>query len=303
MVITKIINSEKLNGERELFIYLPPGYDENEDRDYPCLYMQDGQNLFSEIGDSPYGKWYVDTTADDLIENEKIEPLIVVGVANSSWRDYEYTPTYDESEECGGYADIYLEFITEELMPFINQNFRVIQEREYTSICGSSLGGLLSIYALMNYPDVFASCAALSPSIWWDNRAILDYMENWDYDVQNLKLWVDMGWYENEENEENEESEENSEENDDNEDEIFCGEDGGVEPIDPDALIEDGYTPGNVESIYDTRELYVILEEKGFVQGENFYYYEDPWGFHNEESWAGRMEMILKFLFPSTNES
>lgn len=296
MVITKTIDSEKLNGERELYIYLPPDYNENEDRYYPCLYMQDGQNLFSEVGDSPYGKWYVDTTADSLIEEGKIEPLIVVGVANSEWRDYEYTPTYDEGEECGGYADIYLEFITEELIPFINENFRVIPEREYTSICGSSLGGLLSIYALMNYPDVFSGSAALSPSIWWDNRYILDYVENWNYEDQDLKLWVDMGWYENEGDVDDDDDDA------DGDDEIYSGEDGGIEPEDPDEEQEDSSSE-NVESIYDTRELYDILEEKGFTQGDNFYYYEDPWGFHNEDSWAGRMEMILKFLFPSSENN
>jgi len=265
MVVREIINSEKLNGEREIFIYLPPNYDEDESQFFPCLYMQDGQNLFSEMGDSPYGKWNVDLTAETLIAEEKIEPLIIVGVANSEWRDYEYTPTYDESEECGGYADIYLEFMTEELIPFINEKYRVLLDREFTSICGSSLGGLLSIYALINYSDVFSSAAALSPSIWWDNKYILGYADNCDFNSEDLRLWVDMGWYEDAETDDDEDTEEEN---------------------------------NNVESVDDTRDLYEILIEKGFEEGENFIYYEDTEGFHNEVSWAERMEMVLQFLYP-----
>ncbi len=255
MVIKETIGSSCLNEEREIFVYLPPGYDVNEGAYYPCLYMLDGQNLFSTQGDSPYGKWDIDITADTMIEDCRIEEIIIVGISNSQWREYEYTPTFDASEECGGMADIYLQFITGEVIPFINERYRTITEREFTAISGSSLGGLFSLYALIQYPEIFASAAALSPSIWWDNRVILDMLSSCDYDPDSLRLWIDMGYYEEKDTEED-------------------------DPV------------GN------SRTLCELLEEKGFEEGENFIYYEDPDGLHNEESWAGRMEMVMEFLFP-----
>ncbi len=263
MILRETIKSEQLGEERELFIYLPPGYDENNvERLYPCLYMHDGQNIFAQAGDSEFGKWEVDITADDLIEKGEIIPLIIVGISNSPDRDYEYTPTYDQEEETGGFADTYLNFLTQELMPTINETYNVSPYPTDTAICGSSLGGLLSLYAIMRHEDLFKKAAILSPSIWWDNKVILDAVSLWEPDCTELKLWVDMGWFEEEE---------------------LTDEPG--HPID------------------DSRELTELLESRGFTVGENLVYYEDPEGAHNEFSWAKRMQMILYYLFPAAEST
>lgn len=257
MVVTETFNSEILNDERELYIYLPPGYDRDDtDLLYPCLYMHDGQNIFAEAGESEFGKWYVDITADHLIEDGDIVPVIIVGVANSPERDDEYTPTYDTEEESGGFANLYLDFLTQELMPYIAEKYNVSSEPADTAICGSSLGGLLSLYAIIRHEDLFKNAAILSPSIWWDNKVILDLAANWEPECSELKIWLDMGVLEDED------------------------------------LVDE---PGN--PIDDSRELMELLESRGFTVGENLVYYEDQEGLHNEGSWARRMEVILLYLF------
>ncbi len=300
MVIKETIESAFFNEPRDIYIYLPPGYEENEDRHYPCLYMQDGQNLFSTQGDSPYGKWDVDITADNLIEEGKIDELIVVGVSNSQWRDDEYTPTFDRSEKSGGMADVYLQFLTQEVIPFINENYRVIADRDATAICGSSLGGLLSLYAIMASPDVFASAAVMSPSIWWDNKVILDMVNSNEYDTDSLKIWLDMGYYEQgdeDEDEGEEEAEDNGGGSGDSDEDGEEAEEGSDETEE-----DSGEENEEDDPLENARVLCDLLREKGFKDGENFVYYEDPWGLHNEDSWAGRMEMILQFLFPGEEQ-
>lgn len=263
MVITERITSQCL-GDRDIFIYLPPGYDEEEEY-YPVLYMQDGQNIFSTQGDAPYGKWDVDITADQLIDEGKMEKIIIVGVSNSEWRDYEYTPTVDDDEESGGYAGLYLRFMTENLLPAIQANFRVRTDSPNVAICGSSLGGLLSLYAAVKASNVFGTLVAMSPSIWWDNGVILDILENWQPENPAMRIWLDMG---------------------------YCESGTCENPTDSDVPDDAN------ENINDSRRVHEILLEKGFQDNENLFYFEDPWGRHQEETWGGRMQLIFQFLFP-----
>lgn len=195
--------SEYLEEERTIYIYLPPGYEEDEEKTYPVLYMQDGQNIFSDYGEGSMN-WRLDETAEELIEEGKIEELIIVGISNSAWRDDEYTPTVDENEGTGGYADIYLQFLIDEVKSHIDSNYRVRPFREDTCVGGSSLGGLLSLYAAISHPEIFGKIAAISPSIWWDNRVILDMAEEWDVEPADMKIWLDMGIYEGDEEDEDE---------------------------------------------------------------------------------------------------
>lgn len=185
-------HSEYLERDRHVLVWLPPGYDASDAR-YPVLYMQDGQNLFEP--DTAFLKgehWRVGETATGLIEDGRIVPVIIVGIYNTGdARLDEYTPTDDETLG-GGHADEYGRMIVEELKPLIDRTYRTQVERESTGIAGSSLGGLVSLHLAFTHPAVFGSAAALSPSVWWDRKAILKTIRE-SRSKPKLRLWVDMG--------------------------------------------------------------------------------------------------------------
>jgi len=200
MIEVYTFESEYLSNERDIYIFLPPSYGESEEN-YPVFYMQDGQNIFSEYGEGPW-RWNMDETALELIEKDLIEEIIIVGIANTEWRDEEYTPSVDENEGSGGYGDLYLSFLIDEVKSYIDDTFRVRPFREDTAIGGSSLGGLLSLYAAMEHPEYFGKIAAMSPSIWWDYQIILTMAEEWEVDPEDMKIWLDMGVHEKDEEDE-----------------------------------------------------------------------------------------------------
>ncbi len=158
---------------RTVRVYLPPHYDASTAR-YPVLYMHDGQNLF-DVRTSFAGEWKVDETCEQLIAGNEIGPLIVVGIDNGANRIGEYTPWADPSYG-GGQAEAYLQAIITVLKPEIDQRYRTLTGPNFTWMAGSSLGGLVSIYAGEAHADVFGRVAALSPSYWWDNRAMLAWV-------------------------------------------------------------------------------------------------------------------------------
>ena len=177
---------------RDLVVYLPPDY-EKEERHYPVLYLHDGQNLFDP--DTAYVRgmdWKVDETADALIRAGEIEPLIIVGIFNTGeHRIEEYTPTRDRKLG-GGHAELYGRMLVEELKPFIDERYRTLGDAHNTGLGGSSLGGLATLYLGFTYPEVFGKLAVLSPSVWWDNKAILKMIAG----VQpkpRLRIWLSMG--------------------------------------------------------------------------------------------------------------
>src|SRR5690606_34357272 len=163
------VRSPELGNERDVFVYLPPSY-ATSGRHYPVLYMQDGQNLFDD--DLSFaGAWHVDETMEALAA-EGIE-AIVVGVSNiAEARLDEYSPFVDPRQG-GGRGDEYLAFLTATLKPLIDAQFRTRREAEWTAIAGSSMGGLISLYALLHRPDVFGAAAAMSPSLWFASEAML----------------------------------------------------------------------------------------------------------------------------------
>jgi pullulanase len=153
---------------RTIRVYLPPGYDASSQR-YPVLYMHDGQNLF-DVRTSFAGEWQVDETCEQLIGSGQIGPLIVIGIDNGPARITEYTPWYDPSYSDGGGAEAYLQTIITVIKPEVDLRYRTLTGPNYTWMAGSSLGGLVSLYAGLAHSDVFGSVAALSPSYWWANR-------------------------------------------------------------------------------------------------------------------------------------
>lgn len=152
-----------LNRERTVRLYLPPGYEQSKRR-YPVLYMHDGQNLFDDAT-SYSGEWGIDETLNELARSRGLE-LIVVGIDNGgSERIHELNP-FDNPEFGKGQGQEYTAFIVEVLKPWIDQHYRTRPERRHTAIMGSSMGGLISGYAISHYPLVFGKAGIFSPAYW-----------------------------------------------------------------------------------------------------------------------------------------
>ena len=166
--------SPQLHNRREILVYLPPSYSQG-DRRYPVVYMHDGQNLF-DAATSFAGEWGVDETLEEL-SREGIE-AVVVGIPNlGAERLKEYSPFVDRRHG-GGLGDLYVDFIADTLKPLIDSTFRTVPEREYTGIFGSSMGGLISLYAFFQRPETFGFVGALSPAFWFAGGAILPYIRH-----------------------------------------------------------------------------------------------------------------------------
>lgn len=171
-------HSRFLPDDRDITVYLPPGYDESPDRSYPVLYMHDGQNLFdcAAADAASFAKkrtWQMGEAADAAIRAGEVEPLLIVGVASAGDRRLaEYTPTADWKLG-GGEAHKYGQLLVEDLLPFIAANYRAKPGPANTGLGGSSLGGLATLYLGLRYQETFGKLAVLSPSIWWNHRAIL----------------------------------------------------------------------------------------------------------------------------------
>lgn len=187
--------SRYLPDKHDLVVYVPPGYDEEPHRAYPVLYMQDGQNLFDgRTSFIPGRTWEMREHADDAIKAGEVEPLIIAGIYNAGDRRIaEYTHERDWRMGGGEAAD-YGRLLTDELMPWIASHYRVRGERDATGLGGSSLGGLLALYLGLRCPTVFGKLAVMSPSVWWNNKSILGYLnerapEIWD----RPRMWLDVG--------------------------------------------------------------------------------------------------------------
>jgi predicted alpha/beta superfamily hydrolase len=186
-------HSRFLPDDRDLSVYLPPGYDDS--RQYPVLYLHDGQNLFDpHTSFIPGRTWQVAETADAAIEAGEVEPLLIVGIANTGERRMsEYTPTRDWNLG-GGEGAKYGQLITHDLMPFIAARYPVRPGPASTGLGGSSLGGLITLYLGLEYPQYFGRLAVLSPSLWWNHKAMLGYVNQTNPGLgPRPRIWLDVG--------------------------------------------------------------------------------------------------------------
>jgi predicted alpha/beta superfamily hydrolase len=163
----------QLNRNRRIWVYLPSSYHQTQER-YGVLYMQDGQNLF-QTHTSAFGDWGIDKTLTKL-ENKGNKNIIVVGIDNGGeHRANEYAP-WNRPKLGGGEGLHYSQFVAHTLKNYIDEHFRTKPEREHTGIGGSSMGGLISFYAGLKYPEIFSQLAILSPSFWF-NRQIFEWVK------------------------------------------------------------------------------------------------------------------------------
>lgn len=258
------LHSPQLNNQRDVLVWLPASY-RSSGRRYPVLYMHDGQNLF-DAETSYVGEWQVDETLLRL--GAEGREAIIVGLPNQGDdRVYEYDPyPPDVFVPEGGRGDRYLDFIIETVKPLIDGSFRTLPGQPHTGIAGSSMGGLISLYALLTRPDVFSFCGAFSPAFWFGDfgleRTVAERARGAG------RLYMDVGGREGH---------------------VFMGQPGlwtGSE-AEADATYLDG-----------VRRLRTGLLAGGYREPETLLYVEEAEALHREDAWARRLPDALRFLLP-----
>ena len=156
-----------LQRHRRLWIYLPEGYDQSEER-FPVIYMHDGQNLFDE-SNSFGNEWGIDETLD-----ENKGRMIVVGIDNGEEHRMAEYMLHDNEEHGAAEGALYLKDIAEAVKPYVDACVRTIPGREHTSVAGSSMGGLITLYAGIYMPQIFGSVGIFSPAFWLDAPGIFE---------------------------------------------------------------------------------------------------------------------------------
>jgi predicted alpha/beta superfamily hydrolase len=162
-IITDSFYMPQLNRYRRIWVYLPPDYEIEEDILYPVLYMQDGQNLFDN-STSSYGEWHVDEHLNALFDQGYIVPIVIGIDHGETARLNEYSIEKSEDYNINPKGDLYLEFVVKTLKPYIDSHYRTLSGKENTGIMGSSLGAVISAYAILKESDVFNLAGIFSPS-------------------------------------------------------------------------------------------------------------------------------------------
>lgn len=177
MVIKWNVTIPALTGDktRRAYIYLPDSYKKEPDKRYPVMYMFDGHNVFFD-SDATYGKsWGM----NKYLQSSK-KQMIVVGVEcnhQGNGRLVEYSPMSYENSSMGkikGKGKVYMHWLINTLKPYIDKNYRTLPDRNNTIICGSSMGGLMALYAVTVYNHIFQRAACLSPSLWVSPGKVLE---------------------------------------------------------------------------------------------------------------------------------
>lgn len=161
-VISEEFEIPQLIKTRRIAALLPHDYDQTDKR-YPVLYLQDGQNLFDEY--APFGNWGVDKQLARMAARGLGDFIVIAIDHGGDKRIKEYTPSYDTKLGTGD-GKKYVRFLSDTLKPYVDKHFRTLPEREFTGIGGSSMGGLVSIYAGWMYPEVYSKLMIFSPALW-----------------------------------------------------------------------------------------------------------------------------------------
>lgn len=168
-VSTFTIEAPQLKTTKKIWVYLPKNYSESAKK-YPVIYMHDAQNLF-DAKTSYAGEWNVDETLDSI--NAQV---IIIGIEHGNEKRMEELTPFKHEKYNGGKADKYLEFIVKTLKPKVDSSYRTKSNTKNTAVIGSSLGGLVSFYAALKYPDVFGKVGCFSPAFWFNRKEMNDLM-------------------------------------------------------------------------------------------------------------------------------
>jgi len=167
------IRSPQFRNRRGVDIYLPDSYGEGRRR-YPAVYMQDGQNLSDPSIAFGGNTWRLEDGLKWLAQRG-VEP-IVIGIHNTEGRLSEYSP-FPDPRHGGGEGDRYVRFLIDTVKPRIDGAYRTKKDRDSTVIAGSSMGGLISLYAFFRRPSPFGRALVMSPSVWFGAKEILPFVE------------------------------------------------------------------------------------------------------------------------------
>jgi predicted alpha/beta superfamily hydrolase len=176
-VLTDSFRLPQLPGRtRRVWLYLPPGYASQPTKRYPVVYLQDGQNVFDEAT-AFAGEWGVDETLNQLATRQpQATQAIVVAVDNGGpHRLDEYSPWPNAEYKQGGEGGKYTDFLALTLKPFLDAHYRTLPDAAHTAIAGSSMGGLIALYAGLTYPQVFGRVGVFSPALWFAKDSLLAY--------------------------------------------------------------------------------------------------------------------------------
>jgi predicted alpha/beta superfamily hydrolase len=191
-VVTRTLSgvfSPQLKNRRDVDVHLPASYRSGGVR-HPVVYVQDGQNLTNPAIAFGGTTWQLGAALDSL-ERRGIEP-IVVGIHHAgAARVSEYSP-FPDRRHGGGKGDAYLEFVVATLKPRIDRLFRTRPDRDGTTILGSSMGGLISLYAYFRHPSIFGRAGVMSPSIWFGHGAVLDFIKGARTPASG-RIYLDVG--------------------------------------------------------------------------------------------------------------
>ncbi len=275
-LIQKHINFQsKYVATRNVEVWLPPNYDNDQHKRYAVLLMHDGQMLFDSTTTWNHQEWGADEVAERLIKSGKTEAFIIVGIWNTPLRFVEYLPQKPAMlfpdtliqqvrnvVKADFQADNYLRFLTQELLPFIEKTYRVKSGKKNTFIAGSSMGGLISMYAICEYPEVFGGAACLSTHwpVGYNNdypvlpNTLIDYFSDHLPDPQTHKLYFDYG-------------------------------------------------TATLDSLYKSYQMRMDIQlwQGGYRQNKNWISREFPGADHSEKAWATRLEIPLLFLLGKEN--
>lgn len=251
---------------RRVDIWLPPQYESETERNFPVLYMHDGQNLFRRHK-FILRTWGVAEHITELSQREVVPPIIVVGIWNTSNRMGDYLPQkplasveaqtkllkfskkyhYNIGEQV---SDTYLKLIVDKIKPMVDKRFRSLSSYQHTGIMGSSMGGLISLYALLEYPQVFGMAGCLSTHWPICGEYLLPYLEKVLPPPGDHRIYFDHG----------------SE---------------GLDKM---------YAPYQ-------QKVDRLMQKKGYVEETDWLSRVYPGDDHNEKAWSNRLDVPLKFLF------
>ncbi|TNE65976.1 MAG: carbohydrate esterase [Bacteroidetes bacterium] len=185
-ILSKHFKLPKLSPKRRISILLPWNYEKSGKR-YPVLYLQDGQNLFED--EAPFGTWGVDKHLAALSEKGNGDFIVVAIDHGGKERIREFSP-YDSQKWGEGLGKDYAHFLTETLKPYIDAEFRTLPDRSHTGIGGSSMGGLISIYAGILFPEVYSKFMVFSPSLWVTPRVYYEPFQFASYPSTRIYLYA-----------------------------------------------------------------------------------------------------------------
>lgn len=250
---------------RSIYVYLPRGYDQEKDAKYPIILMHDGQNCFEQfVQDSFVGSWKADLVATRLIDEGRMKKCVIVGVANGGAnRIREYMPPWATYRDIRGEGDKTMAYYFDDLLPWLRANYRIADGRENVATVGSSLGGLMALYAAFEWTDRAKNHGALSSALQVtrpDGGAAPEIFAKYGaMPKPDVRLWLDSGTLD----------------------------------------APNSTTPEDDDGMRYTTRMRDVLIGMGFVYGDDLMHMTDPGGYHNEGPWSARLDRVFEYLFPA----